>query len=193
MDTLEDAYPHLREQMLNLMGVTVVESIDLEAEYGVSFEVREAYPRIRWVACGIQVEDAKAAMDLIRSGSLEHGSEVVLESEVAAKATNCSPEGEASLQVLDEAADSTAVRVISPADGYLVVADTWYPGWQAYVDGVQVQLWRANYLFRAVPVPAGKHEVEIKFQPTASNLGAIISLAAIIMLVVLFVLWSRNY
>ena len=43
--------------------------------------------------------------------------------------------------------------------GWLVISDTWYPGWRLWVDGSPAPLYRANYLFRAVRLLEGRHEV----------------------------------
>jgi len=52
----------------------------------------------------------------------------------------------------------------------------YYPaGWKAYVDGEEVPIYRANYLFRAVPVPAGEHTVTLRFEPESHRIGLIIS------------------
>lgn len=55
---------------------------------------------------------------------------------------------------------------------WVVLADTWYPGWYAYVDGQPATLRRANYAFRAVWVPAGPHRVEFLYSPPSFQLGA---------------------
>jgi uncharacterized membrane protein YfhO len=60
----------------------------------------------------------------------------------------------------------------------LVVRDTFFPGWSATVDGEPVPLWRADYLFRAVPVPAGTHVVELDFRSRALEHGLVVSLLA---------------
>ena len=192
MDLLEEADPQTQDEMLNLMGVTVVESIDLNVVYGVKFDSRQAYPRVRWVGCAIHVEDGQSAMDLIRSSDLDHDSEVVIESEMAAKPPACNSGSDAEIQIQSDAASLTSVRVSASADGYLVVADVWYPGWQAFVDGDQVELLRANYLFRAAAVPAGVHEVKFVYQPRSFYVGAVISIAAAIMLIGLIASWIRD-
>ncbi len=58
-------------------------------------------------------------------------------------------------------------------DGFVVLSDQFYPGWRAYVDGRESPIYRANYLFRAVPVPAGEHVVEFTYQPVSVGLGPI--------------------
>jgi len=54
---------------------------------------------------------------------------------------------------------------------WVVLADTWYPGWYAYVDGQPTPLRRANYAFRAVWVPAGAHRVEFLYAPPTFQLA----------------------
>jgi len=61
------------------------------------------------------------------------------------------------------------------APGYLVLADTWYPGWWATVDGHPAELLRANYAFRAVWLTAGEHVVEMRYRPPLWMVGAAIS------------------
>ena len=190
MEILEQANPHLRDQMLNLMGVTVVESIDLSEAPGVRFDSREAFPRIRWVGCGIPVDHPQEAMEIIRSANLDHASEVVLETTAEGK-PECFEQNPALILVQAESANMTSVYVNSPADGYLVVADVWYPGWRAYVDGEKSTILRANYLFKALQVPAGEHEVEIVYQPNTFLVGAAVSIAALIVLMVIVVIKFR--
>src|SRR5204863_241873 len=57
----------------------------------------------------------------------------------------------------------------------LVLADPWFPGWQATVGGTPVPILRADYVFRLVEVPAGRSTVEFRYVPDALLLGALIS------------------
>lgn len=57
----------------------------------------------------------------------------------------------------------------------LFLSDSYYPGWNAYVDGVKTSVYRADYAFRAVVVPKGKHQVEFKYEPLSWKLGLILS------------------
>ena len=57
----------------------------------------------------------------------------------------------------------------------LILADAWYPGWNAYVDGRRVPIVRAYYALRALPVPAGRHTVRFSYEPQSVRVGVLLS------------------
>ena len=81
--------------------------------------------------------------------------------------------------------EHAVIDVDAPARGFLVLADQYYPGWRATVNGADVAIHRANFMFRLVEVPAGTSRVEFLYRPRSVALGAVISAAALIVLVVL--------
>ncbi len=56
-------------------------------------------------------------------------------------------------------------------------------GWNAYVDGQKADYFRADYVLRAMPIPAGNHEIEFRFEPASYSTGNLISLISSILLV----------
>lgn len=77
--------------------------------------------------------------------------------------------------------------------GFVVLADTYYPGWRATVDGQPTAVYRANSVVRAVYVPAGSHTIVFTFWPWDFVAGTAVSAAAL--LVGLFLLawgWRRR-
>jgi hypothetical protein len=80
------------------------------------------------------------------------------------------------------------IDVDAPARGFLVLADQYYPGWQATVNGTPVPIYRANYMFRLLEVPAGTSQVEFRYRPTSVLIGAAIS--ALTLAVLALLLWS---
>lgn len=77
-----------------------------------------------------------------------------------------------------ERQNALEIDVHACADGYLVITDAWAPGWRATVDGDAAEVVRANYLVRAVRVPAGEHEVQLRYRPLSWVVGAALSLLA---------------
>ena len=68
--------------------------------------------------------------------------------------------------------------------GYLVIDDGWFPGWTATVDGRETPVLRADYLLRAVRLSPGRHLVRLVYAPLTYLLGATITLATALALLV---------
>ncbi len=87
-------------------------------------------------------------------------------------------------------------RVVIEAElsqaGFLFLSDTYYPGWRAYVDGERGEMHRAHYLFRAVPLPAGRHTVEFEFAPLSFKIGWIVSLLTLTALISISLLFYHK-
>lgn len=81
-----------------------------------------------------------------------------------------------------------ALDVSTDQAGFLVLADTYYPGWKAQIDGVAVPVYQANYLMRAIYLPAGQHNVEFSFLPPDFLVGSVISAATVVAVLVLVVI-----
>src|SRR5262249_43050515 len=103
------------------------------------------------------------------------------------------PDGaEGTAEVTSYHANDVVIRVQAPAQGYVVLADSYYPGWRVTVDGVEARLLRANYAMRAVRVPGGTHDVRFRYLPRALWVGAGISLiTALLVAGLLFRAWRR--
>jgi hypothetical protein len=87
-------------------------------------------------------------------------------------------------QVVRYRADALEIEVDTPTEGYLVLSDPFYPGWRAEVDGEPAELLRANYAFRAVAVPAGRHQVTMTFRPATWTAGLALSSLTVMILAV---------
>jgi uncharacterized membrane protein YfhO len=74
--------------------------------------------------------------------------------------------------------ERVVVRTSAEVPAYLVLSDSWFPGWEALVDGSPAEIFKANYLVRAVRLPAGEHEVKFHYQPRLYRWGLGISLAS---------------
>lgn len=72
--------------------------------------------------------------------------------------------------------NTVLINCQAETDGFLVLTDSNYPGWSSYLDGKEVQIYQANYLFRAIELPKGKHEIRFVFQPPIYWLPLCVSL-----------------
>jgi hypothetical protein len=182
MELIEAASGTEREVLLNLGGVSLVEIPDPEAPSGVQFLPVQASERLRWFRCSAGSQTGEDALDLIGGGEVALEQTVVIEGIDGSSPGDCSAD-QASLGRVEDSPNRLEVEVSSEADGWLYIADTWYPGWEARLDGIPVELFRANYLFRAVEVPAGDHRVELRYDPDSFRIGAFVTLSSLSFLV----------
>jgi hypothetical protein len=97
----------------------------------------------------------------------------------------------AGAEIVEYAAEHVVVRIDTRAAGLLVLTDQYYPGWQARLDGASVPIVAADYIFRGVPVPAGRHTVAFEYRPTSLYRGALIS-ALTVSAVLLWLMVARR-
>jgi hypothetical protein len=192
MGKLSEVDLETQDRMLNLMGVTVVETIDLSQPYGVRFESQTAYPRFRWVTCGLQVESGDEALKLVTQNQANLESMVILEMDQRSPKVNCADQITPEIRINTSSASKVKFEIFSENPGYLVIADVWYPGWRAFVDGDPTPVLRANYLFRAIAIPDGAHEVMVVYQPKWFYSGAAISGITSLGIIILGSYWLRK-
>jgi hypothetical protein len=79
---------------------------------------------------------------------------------------------------LKDEPEEIVLKTGSDVDGYLILSDTFYPGWLAYIDGNKTPIFRADAFFRAVGLPKGTHNVVFAYKPASWYIGlAIASIA----------------
>jgi len=90
-------------------------------------------------------------------------------------------------RLAEDAPERVVAELTANYTGLLVLTDLFYPGWIAEEDGKRLPILRADGWFRAVALPAGTHRVVFRYRPVAFYAGAAVSVAA---LVVLLILWA---
>ena len=149
-----------------------------------------AVPRAFFVAQG-QVMSDEDAIEAMARGQWSPERAVLL----ASKPTFSGQEDEGSSQfpyvriTVDEN-DRLVCEVSADAAGFLVLHDSYFPGWEATVDGRPAEIVRANYLFRAVALVPGEHRVKFTYRPASLRAG--IALSGISGLLLLLILVRRR-
>jgi len=135
------------------------------------FRVPDPLPR-SYAVGSARVADAGAAYALLLRPDFDPLREIVLPD----GAPRADPAFAGTSRVEELLPDRVRLDAELSADGYVVLLDAWDPGWRASVDGRPAPVLRANVAFRAVPVPAGRHRVELLYQPAEVGAGVALSL-----------------
>lgn len=195
--------PEARARLLRIAGVSRIAALDVDAGLGrqpigrydglfeapvLVFDVPGALPRAYAVGSArVETEDSAALRTLLSPG-FDEGREVVLAEGTGGATTAFT----GTVRVSERRGDRLALEADLRAPGWVVVVDAWDPGWRAAVDGRPAPLQRANLGFRAVPVPAGRHRVEMLFRPRGLAAGLWTSLASVVVLVCGLALTARR-
>ena len=84
-------------------------------------------------------------------------------------------DAENSVEIVEYVDGTVRLTCNSNKDGFLVLNDLYYPGWKAYVDGDEVDIYKTDYIFRSIYLTAGTHEVVFSYEPESVRIGIMIS------------------
>ncbi len=154
------------------------------------YENLDALPRAflvhDWQAAG----DTAAAVAAMRGDDFEPGLQAV----VIGESVPLPPaSGRGSVAITDYRPEAVTLRVEADAESLLILTDSFYPGWEAAIDGVPAPVWPVDGLFRGVFVPAGEHEIVMSFRPEGYRRGVLLSVVGILALLAVGILVYRRY
>ena len=139
-------------------------------------ENEAARPRAFFVGQTEVIPDAGAAWARLRSPAFDVATTAVLPEAIPFETTPLDSTSTASVALLRHTPREIAWTVQTDRPRLLVAAEVYYPaGWHATLDGEGVPIYRADYLLRAVPVPAGTHTLVMRFDPALHTWGVWIS------------------
>lgn len=177
------AQGRLPEDRFSLVNVDQSKSI-------FTYENRHMLPRAWFVKDVITASTDHETFEYLNSAEFDASMAAILEKPIS------EPLGRADSTHVEvrklETRDITLTAYTS-APSLLVLSEIYYPaGWKAYVDGTETEIYRTNYILRSVRIPAGSHDVELRFTPTFYETGWVLSNVSwsIVGLVILLGLWQ---
>jgi hypothetical protein len=160
------------------------------------FEDTEALPRAFLVPKARVAASLGTALSEMIHQPFDPEQEVILADDATSLATAsgfvADRGGQGVARITAYADSDVKIHTSASASAWLVLSDTYYPGWIATVDGQPASLLRGDVLFRVVPVPAGEHDVEFRFEPASVKLGLLISLGTLVVVALGLVLAGRS-
>lgn len=137
------------------------------------FENTEVLPKAFFVDEIQTVESPAAALDAIqRTQNFDPSTTAIVERNDSFSLPLASDTA-ATVEITTYEPREIRIAYSRATDGYLVLSETYYPaGWTASVDGEPISIEAANYILRGMEVPAGDHEVVLRFNPTSHIWGS---------------------
>lgn len=134
------------------------------------YENLDVLPRAFVVHKAEVIPDAEETIARLREPAFAPAQTVIL-----AEGKSLSGEGVGVADIVHYAPEEVIIDATSDTAGYLLLTDTFYPGWEATVDGQRAEILRADVSFRAIRLEPGTHEVVFRYRPVSVRLGAWVS------------------
>ena len=142
-------------------------------------------PRLSIVPAWRVETDPSRAWGRAARGEADWTREVTLDREPGAAVRTGARRSYVVARIARDLPENVAADVDSDAAGILVLADLFYPGWKATVDGEPRPILRADGWLRAVALAPGPHRVEFRYRPVSFYAGSAVSLAALVVVITL--------
>lgn len=147
------------------------------------FAVPDPLPRA-YVVAGVRADGAPGEASVVTSPDFDARREVALDPR-SGRAASPAQDDAGRAAVVARRSDRLTIAVSALRPAVLVVTESYDPGWRAWVDGAPAPVWRANAIFRGVPVPQGDHRVEMRYRPPSAAWGAAASALGVTLIAVL--------
>ncbi|MBI4099615.1 YfhO family protein, partial [Candidatus Microgenomates bacterium] len=152
------------------------------------FEYGGALPRAFLADRVIEEADPQKILDKIFDPAIDLRKTLVLEEAVQ---TVFGP-GSGTAKIITYEPERVVVKTAAENSQMLFLSDNYYPGWKVTVDEVETKIYRADFAFRAVAIPAGEHVVEFDYRPQSFEVGKRITLIFLGLLAGSLLLSARN-
>ncbi len=145
----------------------------------IVYERTGALPRAYFVGNTEVISSSEETWQRIKSPSFDLAQTAILPAELGFKTSPVDSSSIARATLRSHSPHEIKWTVNTDVARLLVVSEIYYPaGWNAYLDGSEVPIHRVNYLLRGVPVPAGEHELDMRFEPNSYIIGYWLTLGA---------------
>jgi uncharacterized membrane protein YfhO len=164
----------------------------MDTEYRI-YENKRVFPRAFMVYRARFIEDDKEILETLLEPGFELDKEIILEEkrESLLDKHNVDSHASAQVQIIKYEPHIVNMEINTPKSGYLFFGDCYDPGWKVYIDGERGKIYRADYTFRAIALPKGKHNVNFVYKPFSIKLGLVFNVLSV--LLVVGIAWRERY
>ena len=148
------------------------------------YENKDSLPRISLFGDYVVESDQNKIIQKIHDPTFNLKSTLILEERLP-RDFIIGEDKEPNLRILKYSPNKIAVVTDSSENSLLFVSDSYFSGWKATIDSTEEKIYRADYAFRAVLVPKGKHEIVFYYYPKSFEGGFKISLVTLVSIAIL--------
>lgn len=132
-----------------------------------------------WIVHEARRVERGEALTLLANGQVDPGRRALLEEPPPSMRQPSDGARASEATVMEYGLDRMRVRTATSTPGLLMLSEVYYPAWRAYVDGAPARIYVADHTLRAVPVPVGTHEVELRYESVTLVAGTVVSVLVV--------------
>lgn len=174
--------------LLNVKYIITYDEIDdkrIELAYSNEqvnvYRNNESLPRAFFLSNYKVISDEQQALEFLKSEDFNPKNIVVLDEEpLGFKHRFDNARNNATVEIREYSPTKVVLNITAPSSGVLVLSDTFYPGWKAFVDWEETKILKANFVLRAVIIHKGEHLVKFVYDPAPFNYGLRLGLCTLI-------------
>ncbi len=184
-------------KVLDVEGWRLVKKSDIANLY----ENMDVLPRAFLSERAVVLKGREAIFGKFQDKSWDPRQEVILEEEPSVK-TKDHPSAslgtgrpktidQERVEIVKYSPNEVTIRATVSSSKFLVLSDSYYPGWKVYIDGRQDKIYAADYILRAVYLDTGAHTVKFVFDPFSFKLGLGISITTLI-IIIFYIVYKKK-
>ena len=153
---------------------------------GIS-QMKKFYPRAFLVPRYTVVPERNAILEILGNEEFDPTKVLLLETDAGLENYNFKPSTSGDAQIIYFSPDRIDIATRAETDSLLFVSEIFFPGWRVFIDGIEDRIYRANFIFRSVPLRTGEHRVSFVYDPLSFRLGKYISISSLALCICLLV------
>lgn len=162
-----------------------------KGEKYIVYENKKVFDRAFFVSTAVYINDDDELLKKLQNNKFDFKNVVLISSKenqgIEFKPNDAYNTSDNTVVIKEYKTNEVTVQVINKQAGWLVLSDTYYPGWKVYINGKQGKIYPANYLMRGVYLDPGKNTIRFIYFSDWMRRGILISFVALIVTISLFV------
>lgn len=154
----------------DVAAITAGRTVVFRDKSAAVLEIPGAQPAAAWIVHDVRVEPKAPVLQTMNSVTFDPQSSAIVEQPVDGIQL-AMPGAIESASVTSYQPESIRMNVVAGSNGLLVMSEVYETDWRAYVDGKLVNIVPADYAFRGIPIAAGTHQVELRYEPRSLKYG----------------------
>lgn len=157
----------------DIQGLSIGRRVVLRTSLAIVYE-RVSRPPHAWIVHDVRAVEYGEALPLLTAGAVDPYRTGLVEGALP-EVTPPEAGTQEEARVTRYEPDAISIITTAASPGLLVISEVYEKGWRAYIDGERVAVLPTHHVLRGVPVPAGEHTVEMRYEPLALRAGIPIS------------------